>query len=324
MVSAQAPSPPPSWGRGLVLAAFRAAACVLRALPDRWIVRMGDALGDVVYAVDARGRRVARQNLQVAFGSRLTPQTRRAITRRSMRDAARAVLVLVHAAPLTEARIRRWVEVPIQAERRLRAFLRGGRAVFVSGHLGNWEALLGLASLFRDVAPLAFLVEGITHPVIDAILAELRGSGGARTIGRHGGARAMNAHLKRGGLVGVLADRNVRRAEGGLWAPFLGLPARTTRLPAWLARRHDVPLVAVFCLPRPDGRYRLEVGEELALDVRTEDADADVACITARVARAIERRVREHPEAWNWTLKRFKSRPARELGAYPAYSLFDP
>ena len=33
---------------------------------------------------------------------------------------------------------------------------------------------------------------------------------------------------------------------------------------------------------------------------------------------------RSRPELWNWTLKRFKSRPQVELGDYPAYSLHDP
>jgi lauroyl/myristoyl acyltransferase len=33
--------------------------------------------------------------------------------------------------------------------------------------------------------------------------------------------------------------------------------------------------------------------------------------------------IRAHPTCWNWTLKRFKSRPDRELGPYPPYSLWD-
>lgn len=118
----------------------------------------------------------------------------------------------------------------------------------------------------------------------------------------------------------MLADRNVRGSEGGIWAPFLGLQARTTPLPGWLAVRNEVPVVPVLSLPQADGRYRLWVGPDVAEGVDTSDRDAAILEITTRVNRVLEAAIRAHPEIWNWTLKRFKSRPERELGPYPAYS----
>ncbi len=141
---------------------------------------------------------------------------------------------------------------------------------------------------------------------------------------RQGGARALNSHVRRGGFAGLVVDRNARRERGGIWAPFCGLEARTTPLPALMARRNDVPIAPVFALPLPDGRYRIHLGPEVSLDVRTHDQKADVLEITTRINRLVEAMIREHPEAWNWTQKRFKSRPTQEQGAYPAYSFWDP
>jgi lauroyl/myristoyl acyltransferase len=196
-------------------------------------------------------------------------------------------------------------------------------AVIASAHVGNWELLLGLSQLFKDVMPVMFLVEASFNPAVNRFLAEVRGSGGGESASRKGGAAALVAHVRKGGAAGLVVDRNIRQSKGGIWAPFFGLSALTTPLPAQLARGHGVPCVMIFCLPTGDGRYRIEVGPDCARDVRSDDRAADILEITTRLNRQVEEKIRERPESWNWTLKRFKSRPTEERGAYPPYSRFE-
>jgi KDO2-lipid IV(A) lauroyltransferase len=184
--------------------------------------------------------------------------------------------------------------------------------------------LLGLATLYRDRVDLRFLVEAGEHPAMDRFLAYVRNSPSGRGALRKGGAGALSAHVARGGVAGLLVDRNVRRSQGGIWAPFFGREARTTPLPAFLARKLDVPIAPLFCLPKGDGRYVLWLAPEPSRDVRTDDPEADVLEITRRLNRLVEEVIRRHPEAWLWHLKRFKSRPREERDGYPAYSLPDP
>jgi len=120
----------------------------------------------------------------------------------------------------------------------------------------------------------------------------------------------------------MLVDRNVPRRYGGVYVPFLGLPARTTPLPARLAHWHGVPLIVAMMIPEGDLRWRLWLSEDLL--PRTGDEDADVAVGLARMNDLFSRAIREHPEQWTWMLKRWKSRPTPEVGPYPAYSLFEP
>ena len=186
------------------------------------------------------------------------------------------------------------------------------------------KILLGLASIFPRAAPVRFLVEATFSPAVDRFLAYLRGTMGGTSEQRSGGARALSSHLRRGGLVGLVADRNARRSSGGIWAPFCGLDARTTPLAALMARRNDAPIAPIFCMPRADGRYEIRLLPECSMDVRTDDPRADVLEITTRLNAIVEQMIRERPTAWNWVLKRYKSRPTQELGAYPAYSEYDP
>ena len=254
------------------------------------------------------------------------PQLQRDLRHRQLRfqGAARALGVLLHAAPLTAERFRRWVDVPPEVEHRLGAALREVKgAIVVSGHFGNWEILLGLASIFPQAAPVRFLVESTFSPAVDRFLAYLRGSMGGTSERRTGGARALSSHLRRGGLVGLVVDRNARRSVGGIWVPFCGLDARSTPLPALMARRNDAPIAPIFCMPKADGRYEIRLFPEPSMDVRTDDPQADILEITTRLNAIVEQVIREQPEAWNWVLKRYKSRPTKEPGAYPAYSEYD-
>jgi KDO2-lipid IV(A) lauroyltransferase len=300
---------------------------ILRALPSRWILSLGDGLGTVLTWVDARGRRAARQNLRAVFGDTLETSARREILRGSARGAVRSLLLLLHLQPLTEATFRRWVEVPRGLEEdpsfdRLRQ--RGG--VLVSGHVGNWELLLGTRTAFPEMPPVTFLVEAAPHEAINDALARLRGHG-ANLEGslRRGGAQAASATVRKGGIAALLVDRNVRRAQGGVYVPFLGLDARTTPLPAVIAQRHDVPVHPIFCLPQDDDRYRLWVGPDLTQGLASGlDPAAWRQALLVRINDVIEELVRARPELWAWSLKRFKSRPHVELGRYPPYSLHEP
>jgi KDO2-lipid IV(A) lauroyltransferase len=118
-------------------------------------------------------------------------------------------------------------------------------------------------------------------------------------------------------------DRNLRGERGGDYVPFLGLPARTTPLAARLAHAYDVPLVTVLMLPAGPRRWRLSFSEPL-MPPRSGDDQADVRAALAKANERLGAAILRHPEAYLWTLKRWKSRPTPEQGRYPAYSYYDP
>ena len=309
------------WG---ILAAVRITA----ALPSRWILASADALGSVVALVSPRGRRTARRNLRVVFGESLSTDERRAVLRRSSQQLMRAILLFLHLQPLTEKRFRKWVDVPdgLREDPRFER-LRTKGGVLVSGHIGNWEILSGTRLVFPEMPVTTILVEALPHRALNEVLSTLRAHHHEKVSAtfRQGGAAGAAATVRKGGIAAFLVDRNVRRAHGGVWAPFFGLDARTTPLPAWIAQRHDVPVHPIFCLPIEDGRYRLWVGPDLTEGVPDHlEAGPWRVEVLRRINQVMETLILADPSTWNWTLKRWKSRPTVALGRYPAYSLHDP
>ena len=311
-------------GQAIVLAGLHVASKILPALPERAVLVLSDVCGTVGWAVDRRGRRAGMQGLAAVFGEEMTPRDRRRTLRASYRNTTQAVVLLFHLQPLTDERYRKFVHITPEDDAKFRRLVAGQPTfVLVSGHYGNWELTLCSRSVVPYAPPMAYLAETTGSPRVDAFLERLRdhGSGGANQ--RKGGAMALRGALEKGQSVCFLSDRNVPRRHGGRWAPFLGLSSRTTPLAATLAHWYQVPLAVALLLPEGRARWRLWISGDL-MAPRSGDPEADIAAGTARMNDVLSRAIREHPEAWAWMLKRWKSRPTPELGPYPPYSLYDP
>ena len=307
-----------------MLAALEIAAKILPAIPGPAVLALSDGFGLLLYVLDARGRRAGMQGLAAVFREEMTARDRRRTLRASYRNTIQAVVLLFHLQPLTDARYRRFVHIAPEDDAKFRALVAAHPTfVLVSGHYGNWELTLCSRSIVPYAPPMAYLAETTGSPRVDAFFERLRdhGSGGANQ--RKGGAMALRAALEKGQSVCFLADRNVPRRFGGRFAPFLGIESRTTPLAATLAHWYRVPLAVALLLPEGRARWRLWVSGDL-MEPRTGDPDVDVPAGIARMNDVLSRAIREHPEAWAWMLKRWKSRPTPELGPYPPYSLYDP
>lgn len=307
------------------VACMQGAIRIVASLPSRWVLRFADSAAWLLARLDRRGRKVALQNLKAVFGEDQPAEEAQRIINASYRESVRALVLLMHMQPMTEAKWRRWVDIPddVRSDPRVKQMQETG-AVLVSGHVGNWEILLGMRSAFPDMPPTVFVAEEIPHNALNRVVQGLRSQGDLIAAMRKGGARTVTNAVRTGGIASMIVDRNVRGLHGGIYVPFLGIPARTTPLPAWLALRNNVPLFPVLSLPIENDRYFVWVGPDLTLNLPDADFNLQMAEVMRRVNHVISKVIRARPELWNWTLKRFKGRPDEDLGEYPAYSRYDP
>jgi KDO2-lipid IV(A) lauroyltransferase len=104
-------------------------------------------------------------------------------------------------------------------------------------------------------------------------------------------------------MVGILLDQNATRSEG-VFVPFFGVPASTSKGLALIALRTGAPVVPVFLRREPDGRHCMEVGPPIPVP-----ADGDADTYTATFNQVIEAAVRRAPEQWLWMHARWRTRP---------------
>jgi KDO2-lipid IV(A) lauroyltransferase len=101
--------------------------------------------------------------------------------------------------------------------------------------------------------------------------------------------------LKRGGLIGLAADRDV--ADGARMVRFFETPTRLPDGPVRMALRTGAPLIPAFALRLPDNSFRVQIEPPLELP-QTGDIEADVATGMELVVEAMERHIAQHPEQW--------------------------
>jgi KDO2-lipid IV(A) lauroyltransferase len=173
-------------------------------------------------------------------------------------------------------------------------------AILFTGHIANFELLPLVAAKFGLDIQSMYRRPNNKHAASQ--VEESRKGIGKNLIASGAGAsfQLMSA-LERGEHVGLLVDQKFRR---GINIPFFGKEAKTNPLLAKLARRYDCPVHGARSVRLPDGRFRLEITDELVLP-RDKNGDVDIKGTTQLVTDVVEGWVREHPEQWLWMHRRW-------------------
>jgi Kdo2-lipid IVA lauroyltransferase/acyltransferase len=275
-------------------------AWLVAYLPERVGLAVGRRIGDVLWWLLPGRRRVALDNLQRGLGHEQPPDALRRIARRSFQHVG---LNLVEACRYflrpTEVMVSR---VRVEGGEQLKTAIAEGRGVLIlTAHYGNWELLAAAHGLVG--LPLSIVIRPLDHPVLDALAARFRRRSGAELIVKRQAVREVIGALRRGRMVGVLLDQNATRAEG-VFVPFFGVPASTSKGLALIALRTCAPVVPVFLRRESDGGHCMEVGAPVP-----PPADGDVVAYTARFNQVIEAAIRRSPEQWLWMHARWRTRP---------------
>ena len=276
-------------------------------LPLRVVHALGAGAGWLLARFPNDARHVARINL-----ARCCPQldaaARRRLTEQCLIETARTALETGPLWHWDRDRIRRLAQ-GAEGEDLLEQSLAAGRgAILAIPHLGAWEMVGAYCSMRH---PMTSLYRPPRLDNLDALMKTARERFGARLVPSDtAGVRALIKAARHGGLLGILPDQEPRYGNG-IFSPFFGIPAYTMTLLARLAQQTGAPIFITYAerLARGSG-YRLHFRPlALADGSSTEE-------ITAAVNAAIEDCVLRIPQQYQWSYKRFKTRPPGEPRFY--------
>jgi Kdo2-lipid IVA lauroyltransferase/acyltransferase len=279
----------------------------LGRLPPRALRAAGVALARLAHAVLPGARRLAEQNVALAFPE-LDPRARRALVARtyqtlggylgdavSMLDARRSVASLPFAAGSREA---------------LDAALAGGRGVlFASAHLGPWERVA--ATLVASGVPFVAVAREAYDPRLTRLYDRLRGGRGLATIyrGSPGAAAGLLRTLRRGHVLGIPMDLASRVPS--IEAPFLGTAAKTPVGPARLALRTRAAVLVGVPAPSATAPGHLDLSVTSIPSADLEASSEGERILTTRINDALGERIRAMPEGWVWMHPRWGRAPPK-------------
>lgn len=185
-----------------------------------------------------------------------------------------------------------------------------GPAVGISLHMGNWE--LAVWPLTSANANPAAVYRSVNNPYVDEYIRDQRATlypgglfGRGKVEGDHGDdqrtARAITDFVRRGGRLGMVCDLYDRK---GIPVPFFGKPARTQAIGAMIARRLGARIWLSRCIRvGRQSRFHIEIVE---LKVpRSANRSEDITWIMAEMQKQFEAWIKEYPEQWMWSNRRW-------------------
>jgi Kdo2-lipid IVA lauroyltransferase/acyltransferase len=301
-----------SWTRplryGLFHGAFAGIVWVTGRVSHARAVALGGRVGRALGKLAKKERETIRRNLDRAFGSGLSAAERSEIEEGVFESLGMLAFEAAHAAGWTAGDFE--AKIDYEGEEHWRAALAGGRgALFVTGHLGNWE-LMPPGFLCHAGVAVAVIARDIKDPVLNRRIEVLRGRMGNRIFSSDQSGVGLMRVLRKGGVVSMLADQDTDRVRC-VTVPFFGRPARTPVGPAYLSRRTGAPIVPVYIRRRREDRTRHLI--RFYPPIHPDPAmgeEEDAARMTAETNACLEAEIREAPEQWAWIHDRWKSAEA--------------
>ncbi|WP_455201845.1 lysophospholipid acyltransferase family protein [Kaarinaea lacus] len=281
---------------------------LLALLPFRITYLLGSMLGYLVYLIPNSLQRPAKINIDLCFPE-LTEKQRARIYKDSFIELGRVAAETGALLLWNKNRTFNLVKKVSGVELFDAAFDRGKGVIIAAPHHGAWE-MIGLFCSSK------FTITSLYRPLriskLDPIVKQARERFGATLVPTNAsGVRALYKALENNQLAGILPDQDPGN-EGSVFAPFFGIPASTMTLLPRLAGKSGATVIFGYAerLPRGAG-YHLHF-----LPAPGPIQGKDFVESATLINKGVENCIRQSPAQYQWSYRRFKTRPEGEPGFY--------
>jgi len=248
------------------------------------------------YLIGRRFRKAVRDNLIVALGEDASPREIRRLTWRVFSNVTKTFADMFYAASLPREHISRLV-APQEGVEHIGTALKEGRgAIFLTGHVGNWE--LGGMTLGKFDVNVNMVYMPDQSDAFEEQRLHVREDQNVFSIPMGGGFEVslmVIRKLNAGEIIALKGDRAMGR--NGMTVRLFGRDTLFPRGPYLLSYISGAAILPTFIILDDDDRYRPIVSEPI-FPVRTGDRGRDVQELAQRTALVIEDFIRRYPDQW--------------------------
>ena len=278
---------------------------LLSLLPFRLIYVLSDGLYFVLYHLIGYRRKVVRKNLQNSFPEKPLPEIL-AIEKKYYRYLADNMLEGIKMLSMSERSIRK--RFSFKGEGQADELLQKGQSVLLAtSHYGNWEwAAIGVTQHMKH--PTLIVYKPLTNKRVEALITKIRSQFGAKLVAMKQTVRAFVEEGQKHAFMGVLvSDQTPTRHEKNYFMPFLNQPTSVFQGLEKIAKLTGSPIFYVNIVRVKRGYYCAEF--EMMVSEPKATAENE---ITEMYNRRLEGIIRQQPEFWLWSHKRWKHQPPKE------------
>lgn len=267
--------------------------------------RLGSLLGWVMTVIPNRSRHVTTVNVGLCFPDMSIEQQQKLI-KNSLIETGKT---LVEISPMWQWNKKKLLQTVknVQGEELLQQALNNNKGVILAApHLGCWE-LLG--HYLADKYPTTCMYQKPKIAQLDSIIRNGRERFGVKLVPTDNqGIRAMLKALKNNELVCILPDQEPSHGNG-VYVPFFNVQAYSMILISRLAKKTGATVLTVYSKRLENGQGYDVVFSPLD-KINTESVEDSVLYLNSEM----EKCIRDIPEQYQWSYKRFRTQPLDEHG----------
>lgn len=278
-------------------------------LPLSAILKLGSAIGSLMYLTKNRSKHVTEVNLAICFPEKRPAELNQLLKKSLTDDACKlleALWLWKNAEHVMSRMIRHVHNKHLVEEARDPA----QSTIIITPHFGSWE----LTGLFTaSVCGLVIMYSPSKIPYIEQISRQGRTKTGAtlqETSARS--LRSFISQLKHGGNIGILPDQ-VPADNAGVFAPFFKRECFTSTIITKLANRHDCKVILAHALRTKQNPVQYDIYYSVA---PRKIYDPDPLEAAKALNHYIEELIHTSPEDYLWSYKRFKRAKSNETSPY--------
>lgn len=267
-------------------------------LPFPVLYLLSDVLFFFLYRVLGYRSRVVLANLASSF-----PEKPEAECRQIAADFYRwfCDLLLESLKTLTVAPLAVRERVTFEGMEILRKYAdRKQSVIVVLGHFGNWELAGARYSQEKDLPQLYVIYRPLHDKGFDDLMYRMRTRHGTRLYAMKETSQAMVRDRDLVTATAFIADQTPH-ADRAYWLTFLGQDTPVYFGTEATARKFNYPVVYLSITRRGRGHYCMAAETLVENPAGMREGE-----ITERHTARLERDIREHPELWLWTHRRWK------------------
>ena len=275
---------------------------LLSILPFRILHFISDGLYFLLYYVFGYRKKIVFDNIKLAFPEKSDVEVTR-ITKKSYRHFVDVFVEIIKLFTISKEQLAKRYKIGnIDCIKNLEKQQRSG--ILMGGHYANWEWIFLLNTQVKINGYAVY--NKINNPYFDKKIRATRGRFNTTLINAKETFSVITSNKKNNipSLYGFLSDQSPQMSKTHYWSHFFGvdnLPIHTGA--ELLAKKHD--LAVLFFKTKRVKRGYYEVNFELITDDPRSFKDYELTDIYLR---KVEEQVKEAPEFYFWTHKRFKHR----------------
>jgi Kdo2-lipid IVA lauroyltransferase/acyltransferase len=266
-------------------------------LPMGVLYLMSDCIYGIIYHGIGYRRKVVMDNLRLAFPEKTEAELVR-IAKKFYHNFIDSFIEVIKLISVSES----WLQKRFTADAQVldELYATGKSCQMHLGHTFNWEwGHIVLTNLTRYKILVVYMP--ISNKIFERLFYQLRTRNGNEFLPATGVKEAIIPYLSSQHLIGLIADQSPGNLKSAYWIDFMGRLTPFASGPEKAARNGNLPVVFASIHKPRRGHYHGSI------QLATMDASSlPEGELTRKYVRYLESVIREQPDMWLWSHRRWK------------------